>query len=113
MSDLIQAEFTISETARKVLAELKIFMTEELPPDDPPQVLMVSWGLFYDNNHVEHGAGSVVVSYYTRSEVNGVRDLIQVVDGLPLVFFTTPTYARKFTGKVVDFEKSRGFFLRD
>ena len=107
-TDIIRANFTISDAAKREFENLRRFWNENTP--DPAGVLMVAWG-FYHFNSGEKAEG-VIVSFYGRSEVPRVSHGIQRVSGIDLVFFTLPEYLPKFEGKVLDHTPDRSFFLR-
>jgi hypothetical protein len=107
-TDILRANFTISDAAKREIENLGRFWNENVP--DPAGVLMVSWG-FYQFNSGEK-AENVVVSFYPRSQLPTVAHGIQQVSGIDVVFFTLPEYLPKFEGKVIDHTPERSFFLR-
>jgi hypothetical protein len=70
---------------------------------------VVAWGEFTLNNEREFQ--DVIVSFYEDHQCESIRHGIQMVDGLAVVFFTTPEYSKNFAGKVLDAKDGR-FFLR-
>jgi hypothetical protein len=54
----------------------------------------------------------VVIGIYPQSQFAEVAHGIQVVSGVPLIFFTTEEYRPKFDGKVLDYTAQAGFFMR-
>jgi len=54
----------------------------------------------------------VVIGYYQQSDLAAVEHGIQETSGVKLVFFITKEYHGKFEGKVLDYARDRGFFLR-
>lgn len=109
-SDILPVNFTISDAAI-VAAERIRADYDRTAPEDPAAVLCVAWGI----TTPDAGAISenVVVGYYQQSMFSDVADAIQEVSGVKLVFFTTEEYHGNFAGKVLDFARDLGFFLRE
>lgn len=108
-SEVLPINFTISVAAKREIENLERFWNAEA--SDPAAVAVIAWGLFQGNSGERWE--NVVVTFYGRSQLAEVEHGIQVVSGLPVVFFTTATYHPSFEGKVVDHAAERGFFLRD
>lgn len=108
LPDFILANFTISFQAKRGIAIVR--KAFDAHSSDPAAVVSVGWGILTmtDGRRFEQP----VVSFYGESQIADVADMIQKVDGIDLVFFTTPTYARQFDDKALDFADERGFFLR-
>jgi hypothetical protein len=109
-TDILRANFTISDAAKHEFKNLRRFWDENVPNRDPAGVLTVSWG-FYHFNSGEKAQG-VIVSFFGQSELPRVAHGIQRVSGIDLVFNTLPEYLPKFEGKVLDHTPERSFFLR-
>ena len=107
-TDILRANFTISNSAKREFENLRRFWNENVP--DPAGVLVVSWGFWHFNSGEK--AENVLVSFYGQSQLPKVADGIQRVSGIDLVFFTLPEYLPKFEGKVLDHTPERSFFLR-
>ena len=107
-TDILRANFTISNSAKREFENLRRFWNENVP--DPAGVLVVSWGFWHFNSGEK--AENVLVSFYGQSQLPKVADGIQRVSGIDLVFFTLPEYLAKFEGKVLDHTPERSFFLR-
>jgi hypothetical protein len=107
--DIICANFTISDAAKREFEVLRRAFNEH-QPSDPAAVLVVAWGLYRLNNGTRFE--NVIVSFYGRSQYEENAHGIQTVSGVDLVFFTTPDYVWRFDGKVLDHADERGFFLR-
>ena len=106
--DILRANFTISDAAKREIENLRRFWNENVP--DPAAVLMVSWGIYHFNSGEK--AENVIVSFYPKSQLRMVAHGIQQVSGIDVVFFTLPKYLPKFEGKVIDHTPERSFFLR-
>ncbi len=109
-SGILPVNFTFSERAKEA-AEMIRAEYDTRWPEDPAAVLCVAWGITVPNAGPR--SETVVVGYYQRSMLADVAHGIQEVSGVKFVFFTTEEYHAKFAGKVLDFERDRGFFLRE
>lgn len=107
--ELIPINFTISVAAKREIENLRQFWNAEA--SDPAAVALIAWGLFRGSSGEEWE--NVVVTFYGKSQRAEVEHRIQIVSGLPVVFFTTAAYHPNFEGKVVDHAAEQGFFLRD
>jgi len=107
-TDILRANFTISDAAKREIENLRRFWNENVP--EPAGVLTVSWGFYHFNSGEK--AENVVISFYSESQLPMVAHGIQRVSGIDLVFFTLPEYLPKFEGKVIDHTPDRSFFLR-
>jgi hypothetical protein len=99
----VAANFTISPQAK----EARIRQLWNDRPDDPAVVAAVP-GLYRLNSG--HNFENVIIAFYRQCELPDVKDWVQAVFGIDLVFFTTEQYSSKFQGKVVDRAADRGFF---
>src|SRR3954452_23790375 len=104
------AKFSISSAAKLAVDRLRAEYDARFP-DDPAAVASVGWGIIVPDSGPR--SERVVVGFYRRSQLEDVAHGIQHVSGVPLIFFTTPKYAPKFDGKVLDHANESGFFLRD
>ena len=105
-SDLPQANFRISEAAKRGIEWLRAH--QEKITGVTPGVVFVAWGIRNANGSEQQQ--SVIVGFYDKSQDDEVKDGIQIVDGVPLIFFTNERYVARFEGKVLDF-KGKKFFL--
>src|SRR5437763_8205801 len=96
-TDILRANFTISDAAKHEIENLRRFWNENIP--DPAGVLVVSWGFWHFNSGEK--AENVLVTFYGQSQLPKVADGIQRVSGIDLVFFTLPEYLPKFEGEVI------------
>jgi hypothetical protein len=107
-TDILRANFTISDAAKREIENLRRFWNENVP--DPAGVLTVSWGFYHFNSGEK--AENVVLSFFGQSELPRVAFAIQRVSGIDLVFNTWHQDLPKFEGKVIDHTSERSFFLR-
>ena len=107
--DILPVNFSISGAAKQAAENIRAEY-DAASPDDPAAVLCVGWGIVVPKSGAQ--SEGVVVGYYQRSMLADISDGIQEVSGVKLVFFTTQAFHGKFAGKVLDFTKDRGFFLR-
>ena len=107
-SDILRANFTVSDAAKREIENLRRSWNENV--SDPAAVVTVSWGFY----HFDSGekAENVVISFFGQSELPRVAHGIQRVSGIDLVFNTWREYLPKFEGKVIDHTQDRSFFLR-
>ena len=108
--DILPINFTISVAAKHAVEKIRADY-DAAWPDDPAAVLCVGWGITIPDSGPR--SESVVVGYYQRSMLADIAHGIQEVSGVKLVFFTTEEYHGNFAGKVLDFARDLGFFLRE
>jgi hypothetical protein len=108
-SDVLPINFTISPAAKREIEIVRAFWDSE--SSDPAAVAVIAWGLYRFNSGQERG--TVVVTFYGRSQLPEVADMVQDVSGLKVVFLTTEEHHPRFNGKIVDHAADRGFFLRE
>jgi hypothetical protein len=108
-SDIPRANFTISEQAKAGIARIRREY-DALFPNDPAAVISVAWGIAMTDAGPRFEG--VVIGIYPQSQFAEVAHGIQVVSGVPLIFFTTAEYRPKFDGKVLDYTAQAGFFMR-
>lgn len=113
MSELMgpPIRFTISDRAKVLLAEMKADPRLQ-KPNDPAELLAVSWGHHYTHEGEGRGEG-VFVSFFLRSQVREFNGKIQTASGVPVILNTTSDLVSKFDGKILDFDEATWFFLRD
>lgn len=107
--DILPANFTISESGLIALKQLRKEAEPHYP--DGTGVISIGWGLVYNNHNIkmyEH----VLVTFYDNSQYKDIKDLIQTVSGIEIVFFITKEYYSKFEGKVLDYAPDKGFILK-
>lgn len=108
--DVLRANFTISAAGKQGIEKIRASYEANFP-DDPPAVACVAWGIVIPNEGARSEA--VVVGFYQRSQLPEVEHGIQIVSGVPLIFFTIDEYHANFAGKVLDHDDERRFFLRE
>ncbi|MBZ0140313.1 MAG: hypothetical protein K8H87_11145 [Pseudorhodoplanes sp.] len=108
-TDFLPARFTISENAKREIEVMRGAWNDNI--HDPAEIAVIGWGIYIAHSGARHE--NVVVTFYGRSEVAPIAHAVQTVSGIPIVFFTTPHYARYFDGKVLDHSRDYGFFLRE
>ncbi len=106
--ELLSANFTISAAAKRGIDLVRQEYARRFP-DDPPAVPSVAWGYIEGTDPF---SGRVLVGFYQQSMLGDIEHGIQEVSGVKLIYFTTEKFFPLFEGKVLDFEDSRGFFLR-
>lgn len=107
--EILPVNFTISEAAKRAAEDIRAEYDAKWP-DNPAAVLWVAWGITVPETgpHSEN----VVVGYYQKTDLAAVEHGIQEASGVKLVFFITDKHHAKFEGKVLDYARDRGFFLR-
>lgn len=104
------ARFTFSQRALDMIATIKAD-PKAYDPEDPPGVLGVAWGQYYDNDGNMHKDG-VVIGFYNRSQTAGATQDFYRVSGIPVLMGGNEEDARRFDGKVIDYDEKAWFFLR-
>ena len=99
--------FLISEAARASIESLRQRYEKDYSVGTCAVVVM--WGEFNFNDGRK--LQDVIVTFYENHQYESIKHGIQFVDGLAVVFFTTPEYSENFAGKVLDAQDGR-FFLR-
>jgi len=108
-NEIIRPNFTISDAAKAVLADIRQKMALS-SPEDPPEVSSVAWGTFHDKSSGKTHE-NVVLGFYPKSMHARIAHGISTVSGINIVFFVTKETATHFAGKILDFDS--WFFLRD
>ena len=103
------ARFVISKRAKDEIEHIRTLWNAEFP-DNPADVASIDWAQWRPN--VGEPWWGVCVSFYGRLQRAEIAHGIQIVSGLPVIFFTTAEHAPRFDGKVIDFAQGEGFFLR-
>ena len=108
--EILPANFTISAQAKRGFEKVRADY-DAASPDDRAAVLCVAWAVTISESgpHMQN----VLITYYPQSMLAEVAHGIQEVSGVKLVFFTTEEFYGKFEGKILDFTRDRGFFLRN
>lgn len=104
------ARFIISEAGRREIEVIRATWDATFP-DDPADAVWIAWAQRIPRDG-EPSYG-VFVSFYSRSRRQDTESSIQVVSGLPVLFFARDEDVPRFDGKVVDFAPTQGFFLRE
>lgn len=108
--DFIPANFTFSARA---IAALEVHRADiDATEQDKYLCAGVGWG--YGTLKTGHRYEQVFVGAYTQSYLRQVKDLIQKVSGVDVVYFVVPEDYPKLEGLEIDFDgEAGGFFLRD
>jgi hypothetical protein len=104
---ILKINFVISPVARVSIEALRQKYEKDYNVKTCAAVVM--WGEFKLNDGREFQ--DVIVTFYEDHQYESIRHGIQMVDGLAVVFFTTPEYSKNFDGKVLDAKDGR-FLLR-
>lgn len=107
-SEILRANFTISEAAKQAIEQVRQEHDAQFP--EPAVLLCVGWGFFTPQSGP--GWENVVISFYTPVEFPDVAHGIQEVSGVKLIFFTLEEYLDRFAGKILDHSDDNGFFMR-
>jgi hypothetical protein len=107
--EILPVNFTISEAAKRATEDIRAEYDSKWP-DNPAAVLCVAWGITIPESGPR--SENVVIGYYQQSDLAAVEHGIQETSGVKLVFFITKEYHGKFEGKVLDYVRDSGFFLR-
>ena len=95
--------FSIASSAKKELEVLRSAYEEHTKAE--ADVVMIGWGEYQMNDG--RSFGDVIVSFYERSQRDNIKDGIQIVDGLEVLFFTTQSLSKNFAGKTLVHEAGR------
>ena len=107
-NEFIKANFSISDLAKAEIELRRQYWDKNAA--SKAKIPAVAWSLHQFNDG--RSASSVLVTFYDESNYLEVLPYVQQVSGIGIIFFTTPEYAPKFEGKVLDFSSERDFFLR-
>jgi hypothetical protein len=95
--------FSIASSAKKEL-EVPCRAYEE-HANAEADVVMIGWGEYRMNDGRQFG--DVIVSFYEKDQRADIKDGIQLVDGVEVLFFTTRSLSKNFAGKTLVHESGR------
>ena len=105
---LVPANFRVSRNARTMLDELTEMASKSSGRAMVPALL---WDEEYDEIRREKVVRGIAWGWYHRDEVPSM--LLQVVDGITLIFGVSTEQASHFEGREIDYRDDRRFFLAD
>jgi hypothetical protein len=105
---LVPANFRISQQAQAMLNKLTDMALRETGRTMVPALF---WDEEYDEIKRENIVRGIAVGCYYRDEVPA--RLLQVVDGITLIFAVSPKQALHFDGREIDYRGGRRFFFTD
>jgi hypothetical protein len=105
---LVPANFRISQQAQSMLNELTDMASGETGRTMVPAFF---WDEEYDEVGKEMVVRGIALGCDYRDEVP--TRLLQVVDGITLIFAVSPKQALHFNGREIDYRDGRRFFLAD
>lgn len=104
-----RATFTIASNAKRKIALLRQVF-DATSRADPAAVTAIAWALVMPKEGPDYE--QMMVSFFTRSQLPSVVNLVQTVSNMDVVLLATREGARHFEGRILDFSNSDGFFLR-
>lgn len=107
--DYQRATFTIASKAKRKIALLRQVF-DATSRADPASVTAIAWARVMPKEGPDYE--QVMVSFFTRSQLPSVVNLVQTVSNIDVVLLATREQARHFEGRILDFGNSDGFFLR-
>ena len=105
---LVPANFRISQQAQAMLNELTDMASREAGRAMAPALF---WDEEYDEIKRETIVRGIALGCYYRDEVPA--RLLQVVDGITLIFAVSQEQALHFNGREIDYRDGRRFFFAE
>ena len=106
-TDILPINFTLADAARNEIIRLMGIPHERL---GLPALPSISWAVdLYEDGTRREGPA---IGFYDAATAKDMRDAVQIVNGVEVVYFVTESTSRHFYRRTLDFAADRGFFLR-
>lgn len=105
--ELIRVNFTISPAAWSEIDNIKEEYDKKFL--EKADVVMIAWGTTMLHNGKSFDG--IVIGYYNTSERRSIEHGIQKLNDREVVFFVNAETVHHFDGKVIGFERYRGFYF--
>jgi hypothetical protein len=106
-NEIIAVDFAISPAAWAEIDHIRALYDQDA--SDKADVPMIAWSIHQPSAGPQ--TEGVLIGFYRQSERSGIQHGIQTVAGREIVYFVNKETALKFSGKIVDFDARRGFYL--